>query len=643
MYFSGNPFEKRATEFLKDGPAFLGIVSPEPLSTFFEDPAEHGGLYDRLVTVVGAPGSGKTTIAKLFQFDNLMTLIASGGSDHYRSLYDALRRCRAIRDNDRPSVIGCRLPMESEYRDFWELPYREEVKLGLMTSLLQARAVIAWLRMIQGAGYALEEVVIVPKADATAALAQIGGSSALALAERAREVELAIYRISSALIPPAEASLPQTAIEPYYPLNVIQGITLQDAMGTYTATPLVVLDDAHTLHSEQLSRLQGWLARREIPVGRWLQMRFDALTESAALYGQEGFQEVMTASLPPHVARDKEITEIWMQPDQRRGPRRLNFRRMARDMANRYLRIMPIFARRQLRDLNTLLSAEPTHLSKSQTIELEAKNQDFISENRITAGRVAVFKNEVEDVIRQKEAEDVGAAMLGIVLQRYVNRVPQVTFLSGEDFDPSRPMLIDNGIMEAAKVQLMNKFGRPYYYTLDVIADASSDNAEQFLHLAAPIVANLETQLIKNQRVAQLSSELQHHILVKAAAQRIAKWNFPESRRVRVLVDCIAGLCKRRTMEPSAPLNYGANAVGITTAEFAKLAGEFPDFARVLKYAVAYNALTLKRDHTTKDQTWCLLELSGLLCIHYGLPIRRGGFVDTVSLRELNRITFDAG
>jgi len=184
MYFSGNPFEKRATEFLKDGPAFLGIVSPEPLSTFFEYPAEHGGLYDRLVTVVGAPGSGKTTLAKLFQFDNLTTLIASGDSDLYRPLYDALRRCRAITDDDRPAVIGCRLPMESEYRDFWELPYREELKLGLMTSLLQARAVIAWFRMIRGAGHSLEGVQIIPKADVTAAVAQIGGSSPAAIVDR---------------------------------------------------------------------------------------------------------------------------------------------------------------------------------------------------------------------------------------------------------------------------------------------------------------------------------------------------------------------------------------------------------------------------------------------------------------------------
>jgi hypothetical protein len=640
MYFSGNPFEKRATEFLKDASAFLGIVSPEPLITFFEDPAAHGALYDRLVTVVGAPGSGKTTIAKLFQFDNLHTLIASGTSDNYSHLYDALRKCRAIADDDRPAVVGCRLPMESEYRDFWELPYPDEVKLGLMTSLLQARSVIAWLRMIVAQGYDLHDVTVIPKSDATAALSQIGGEGISEIAERARAIELAIYRISSALIPPSLDALPDEAIGPYYPWNVLEGLRLRDSSGSYVATPLVVLDDAHTLHREQLSRLQAWLARREIPVARWLQMRFDALTESAALYGQEGFQEAMTASLPPQVARGREVTEIWMQPEQRRGEVRLNFRKMARDMASRYLRLMPVFTRRRLDNLGSLLSSESSPMAPGQVAELREEIDTIIRTNQIAMARVNELKNKVDEAIKGGEKEDVAFAMLRIALHRYINRVPQVSFLQGEDAEPNRPIQVGEGILEGARVQLLNQYNRPYYYTLDTIADASSENAEQFLHLSSQIVANLETQLIRNQ-APQLSSELQHRILVKSAAERIGKWSFPESRSVRTLVDYIGAACNRRTMEPSAPLNQGANAIGIPSAEFEKLTSAYPDLARVLKYAIAYNALSLKRDHVTKDQKWCLLGLSGLLCIHYKLSLKRGGFVDTVTLRELARVTFD--
>lgn len=52
-----NPFEKRATEYLRDDEAFLAVVTPEPLATFFQKHAEEGKLYDRLTTIIGTPGA----------------------------------------------------------------------------------------------------------------------------------------------------------------------------------------------------------------------------------------------------------------------------------------------------------------------------------------------------------------------------------------------------------------------------------------------------------------------------------------------------------------------------------------------------------------------------------------------------------
>ena len=66
-----NPFEKRATEYLRDDEAFLAVVTPEPLATFLQKPAKEGRLYDRLAMIIGTPGSGKTTLARLFQFSTL--------------------------------------------------------------------------------------------------------------------------------------------------------------------------------------------------------------------------------------------------------------------------------------------------------------------------------------------------------------------------------------------------------------------------------------------------------------------------------------------------------------------------------------------------------------------------------------------
>jgi hypothetical protein len=87
-----NPFEKRATEYLRDDEAFLTVVTPEPLATFFQKPAREGRLYDRLAMI----SSGKTTLARLFQFSTIQTLLRNRGINTYKPLIDTLTACDAI-------------------------------------------------------------------------------------------------------------------------------------------------------------------------------------------------------------------------------------------------------------------------------------------------------------------------------------------------------------------------------------------------------------------------------------------------------------------------------------------------------------------------------------------------------------------
>src|SRR5450759_90487 len=117
-----NPFEKRATEYFRDDEAFLAVVTPEPLVTFFKKPSSEGRLYDRLAMIFGTPGSGKTTLARLFQYTTLKTLLRNQEQSSHKSLVDALVQCKAIIDG-RAAVAACRLPLEAEYREFWEFPY----------------------------------------------------------------------------------------------------------------------------------------------------------------------------------------------------------------------------------------------------------------------------------------------------------------------------------------------------------------------------------------------------------------------------------------------------------------------------------------------------------------------------------------
>ncbi len=621
-----NPFEKRATEYLRDDEAFLAVVTPEPLSTFFQKPAEEGKLYDRLAIIIGTPGSGKTTLARLFQYPTLRTLLRNKSLSTYKPLIDTLTACLALVD-DQPTVVGGRIPLEAEYRDFWEFPYPDDLKTGLMIALLQARTVLAWLRSFTTAGVRLEDVEIVPRVGADAALAAIGGLSGPSILQRASQVELAIYRISAALIPPELSDIDADAAAAYRPFDVIESIRVRDGERTLLLRPLVIFDDAHSLHPAQLVALTRWLARRELKVARWMLMRLDALTPADVLTEQssaEGPDE-------PGLKRSREITSIWLQSSDDRANQRRSFRKMAKDMANRYLQQMEVFNRRRLISLGDLLSTEPETIAPGKREQLRAQLDVIQRRHGISDTRRSDLKAEVDRYLEAsgENGEDIELAMLSILFARYAKRTPQRGLFDAgtADVEPARPLFADADVADGARLHLMHKHSRPYYYGIDLLCDASSENAEQFLQLAARLVAQSETQLIRA-KTATLNSGIQHSLLREKAAEIVRDWDFPQHQLVRRLADGIAAECIEKSLEPNASLGGGASAFGIPQEEFDAIPAKYPDLARVLQFGVAYNSFMLVPNHGTKKKQWCLIELGGVLLLHYGLTLRRGGFLE---------------
>lgn len=125
-----------------------------------------------------------------------------------------------------------------------------------------------------------------------------------------------------------------------------------------------------------------------------------------------------------------------------------------------------------------------------------------------------------------------------------------------------------------------------------------------------------------------LSSREQHRLLRDRADELIAAWDFPHANDVRRLVDEMARQCVDRSRERNAPLGGGAVAFGILQDEFDKIPDRHIHLARVLQFAVAYNAVTLVPEYGTKKQRWCLVELGGIPLLKYGLTLRRGGFLE---------------
>ncbi len=618
-----NPFERRATEYLRDEEAFLSVIAPEPVRVHIASAREK--LYDRLVILSGTPGSGKSTIARLFEFPALLAVLRQNRV--HAALAKVLEDCGALRDRV-PTLIACRLPLETDYRDIWEFPYAEEVRHNLLSALIQARAVLVWTRQLKRAAVGETEFEAIPGQSGQAAFEAVGGGSLAKLESRAQAVEGEIYSIVGALLPPPADKLREfEASHSYRPFEAIGEFRIKlpwlEPNRTISLQPMVVLDDAHVLHPLQFAALQRWLIRRELRLARWILSRLDVeRTEDVLAMTQRNDRE---AELPG-ITRAREITVISLQ-----GNDRNMFRRMARDMANRYLRLMPQFQNRKLDNFPVLLNEAPEPLSPTKTKDLSAKVDSAQKRLGISQKRRAELEEQVQAYNPAGRAllTDERHAMLLILMHRYANRVPQESlFGSGNDPEPSKPLVADSGVYQGARIHLFHQYGKPFYFGMDDLCDASSENAEQFLRLAARLIDALLARMVRPQAVVSLGPEIQHELLTERANDFIRSWNFPHFDRVLKLVSYIAKRCLKESLSPNAWLSGGANAYGVPQAEYEGMVRTDPELANTLKFGLAYNSISLVQDYPCKNKMWCLVQLGGLPILHFGLTLRKGGFVE---------------
>ncbi|MCM0751654.1 hypothetical protein DEA98_10780 [Brucella pseudogrignonensis] len=197
-----------------------------------------------------------------------------------------------------------------------------------------------------------------------------------------------------------------------------------------------------------------------------------------------------------------------------------------------------------------------------------------------------------------------------------------------EDFDPDpkSPLKADSGVSEAARFHLSDNWKRAYHYGISDLCDASNENAELFLQFAGAL-ARMETRVIRGKNPG-LNAAAQENVLVEKARSIMDGWSFAFARRVRLFVDAIARECLEVSRSPNARLGAGANAIGIPEEEIQELLRGESELAFVLKHALANGAIIVRRNYGQGGRSWCLIELSGTVCLAHGLTFKRGGFLE---------------
>ena len=619
-----NPFLRRATEYVREDESFLSIVSPAPLTTFLATSRNKDDMFEVPVRIIGAPGSGKTMLATLAEFRMVEMILKDETNSTNRTLADALAQAGFLKDG-KPNVAAVRVPMESEYRDFWELPYEPIVKTKLAFWLVQARAMLGLIRnLTANRTREIDAIEFIPRANHEAHLEQIGGLSAVGIRDRALAVQRAIYKVGAGLRAPKLESLPIDATAPYAPFDAISRIRIDWNSETIEMSPLVMLDDVHALHHEQLEAMFGMLSHREMKFGRWMMMRLDALSPGAVMRSH--------GDQPTHNrAQGRDFVDIRMQGDETRDASKRQFRTMARDMAKRYLPMVEGLRNRNATDIDRLVPSEPPKLSAGQLKDLESRVDRDQERLKIGPTRRKEIDGIVEAFIKRTKSYDdgpeVALAMKRILLHRYDVRIARSTpsLFEEIDPDPKTPLKADADVAHGARVHLHHEYNRPLHYGVDDICDASNGNAEVFLQLAGALVENIETRAIRNSPLA-LPARDQQSILLDKAKSIMDAWAFPHAQRVRQMVDTIGADCKAESLLPNAPLDAGANAIAILEEDMETMSFD-DELGSVLKYAIANGAITIERNYGQGGKLWALIELTGTVGLVYGLTFSRGGFL----------------
>ncbi|MGA2917606.1 hypothetical protein [Methanoregula sp.] len=611
-----NPYRLRTSEKIIDDDFFLRLFGIDALNSLPKD-----DLWRSIQPFRSSPGAGKTTLFRLFTPKTLSTLYQMRADEDIKPLFDALKEIDAISDKG-PKVLGIYLSCAKNYANLEDINLQRPQKNRLFFALINARIIIASLRnalYLKGLDYPndLEKLQITKCYDRDISPILPIPCDAGKLNDWASKIEVEVSAAIDSFSSEPIDSL--SGHDTLYCLNILNPKGLLVDGQPIANHILLMLDDLHSLSPIQRKNLYGSLSEFRLPLGVWVGERLSALKPS------EFFNPGDIIGRDYNRPINLEIFWREFKKFEKAMDNIANLRlKSAKDVQSATLASL---LENSLDGMNWYEPYSTACNVISERVKKKAASSklydEWISTNEKLQGTPR------ENAIKWKKLE--------ILIERDKIRGQQRLFEDLPIPEETLEKQESGAVKSAAEFFISKEFNIPYVYGFSNLSTLASNNIEQFLELTG----DLFDEIIYSKRLKKtgyLEAKRQEAILKKSASKR---WN-EIPRRVSNNQDVINFLkafhqmATDETFKPNAPYAPGITGIGISDEDFQKIVlsdteknnEKFQPLAKVIYVCISLNLL---EDFTEINQgkinhTWKVLYLNRLLCLHFDLPLQKGGW-----------------
>ncbi len=594
----------RSSETIENQMIFLRLFGSGILEVLRDD-----YFLNKTVIFRSSPGGGKTSLLRLFSPDSLHEIFQR--QSQYRDLFQILTKYGAMNDNG-PALLGVYLRL-SEYGSILDLDIPDERKMQYLFSSIGYRLIItALLGILKLNGLETQDLerIRISKPIGTVVNSLNLPCNGKELYEQALTRELEINRLINRFDVPwndnVQLMLDFEHLQIIAPKNI-----LLDGKSVVSKT-LVMLDDMHELRKPQRNALLRAIVPRRFPISIWLAERLEALE---------------TPDLIPEIL-GREYDGVFLEEFWESRPR--SFEKFVRSVSRQRTSMASLDVETNSLDqhLVDVIDAPEWTPTFTQCLDSIKAKLETVS------GRTDIYNKWIAD-LRSRSSPTLDNLISWRVLEIKIAREEANSQTKLFDIPLDDELDSDGNLDAVAEFFLYHEYDIPYYFGFQNIAKLATYNIDQFLEVASALLDELESQMIKNDKNSSLSPRTQERIIKDIAStrwKRIA--GIHNGMQAMSFLTKFRDFAIEQTIKPNAPYVPGVTGIGISNSDYRKFieqlqpTGKYKQLSEVLQTCLSHNLLKAKyyAKQGKIGNEFILFYLNRSLCVHFGLPLGRGGW-----------------